>query len=280
MNILASLKQRSPLFWIMAGLIGVALVGVADFSTGRELAFSLFYLIPIVLVTWFSGRNLGLALSIVSALTWFAADALAGQVHPLPMILYWNAFLRLSFFVLVTFLLTSLQTLEREKELARLDDLTGAANRRSFFEAAQIELDRSQRYKRPFTFVFFDIDNLKPVNDQWGHRMGDQLLCAVARRAKLHLRKSDFLARLGGDEFIVLLPETGADAAQVAVSKLQRALLDEMRSHHWSVTFSIGALTCLDAHLTTDEMLMKADDLMYSVKKNGKNGIAYGIFAG
>lgn len=254
------------------------IVGLADFSTGRELAFSLFYLIPIVLVTWFSGRNFGLALSAASAMTWFAADALSGQTHPQPIILYWNAFIRLSFFAVVPFLLSALQALEHEKELARLDDLTGAANRRRFFEMAEIELDRSQRYKRPFTFVYFDIDNLKPVNDQWGHQMGDQLLTAVAKRAKLHLRKSDFLARLGGDEFIVILPETGPAAAHIAVTKLQRALLDEMQKHQWPVTFSFGVLTCLDAHLSTDELLKKADDLMYTVKKSGKNGVAYGIF--
>jgi diguanylate cyclase (GGDEF)-like protein len=279
MNLLAFLKNRSSLFWTLAGLIGVVVVGVADFLTGRELAFSLFYLIPIVLVTWFSGRNLGLVLSAISALGWFAADALARQSQPEPIIMYWNAFVRLSFFALVPFLFSALQALEHEKELARLDDLTGIANRRRFFEMAETELDRSQRYQRPFTFVYFDVDNLKPVNDLSGHQIGDRLLRSVAQRAKLHLRRSDFLARLGGDEFVVILPETGPTAAHNAVLKLQGALLDEMRSQHWSVTFSFGVLTCLDAHLSADEMLKKADDLMYSVKKSGKNGIAYGIFS-
>jgi diguanylate cyclase (GGDEF)-like protein len=260
-------------------LIGVVVVGVADFLTGRELAFSLFYLIPIVLVTWFSGRNLGLVLSAISAMGWFAADALARQSQPEPVIMYWNAFVRLSFFALVPFLFSALQALEHEKELARLDDLTGIANRRRFFEMAETELDRSQRYQRPFTFVYFDVDNLKPVNDLSGHQIGDRLLRSVAQRAKLHLRRSDFLARLGGDEFVVILPETGPTAAHNAVLKLQGALLDEMRSQQWSVTFSFGVLTCLDAHLSADEMLKKADDLMYSVKKSGKNGIAYGIFS-
>jgi diguanylate cyclase (GGDEF)-like protein len=279
MNLLAFLKNRSSLFWTLTGLIGVVVVGVADFLTGRELAFSLFYLIPIVLVTWFSGRNLGLVLSAVSALGWFAADALARQSQPEPIIMYWNAFVRLSFFAMVPFLFSALQALEHEKELARLDDLTGIANRRRFFEMAETELDRSQRYQRPFTFVYFDVDNLKPVNDLSGHQIGDRLLRSVAQRAKLHLRRSDFLARLGGDEFVVILPETGPTAAHNAVLKLQGALLDEMRSQHWSVTFSFGVLTCLDAHLSADEMLKKADDLMYSVKKSGKNGIAYGIFS-
>jgi diguanylate cyclase (GGDEF)-like protein len=279
MNLLAFLKTRSSLFWTLTGLIGVVVVGVADFLTGRELAFSLFYLIPIVLVTWFSGRNLGLVLSAISAMGWFAADALARQSQPEPVIMYWNAFVRLSFFALVPFLFSALQALEHEKELARLDDLTGIANRRRFFEMAETELDRSQRYQRPFTFVYFDVDNLKPVNDLSGHQIGDRLLRSVAQRAKLHLRRSDFLARLGGDEFVVILPETGPTAAHNAVLKLQGALLDEMRSQQWSVTFSFGVLTCLDAHLSADEMLKKADDLMYSVKKSGKNGIAYGIFS-
>ena len=279
MNLLAFLKNRSSLFWTLTGLIGVVVVGVADFLTGRELAFSLFYLIPIVLVTWFSGRNLGLVLSAISALGWFAADALARQSQPEPIIMYWNAFVRLSFFAMVPFLFSALQALEHEKELARLDDLTGIANRRRFFEMAETELDRSQRYQRPFTFVYFDVDNLKPVNDLSGHQIGDRLLRSVAQCAKLHLRRSDFLARLGGDEFVVILPETGPTAAHNAVLKLQGALLDEMRSQQWSVTFSFGVLTCLDAHLSADEMLKKADDLMYSVKKSGKNGIAYGIFS-
>jgi diguanylate cyclase (GGDEF)-like protein len=85
---------------------------------------------------------------------------------------------------------------------------------------------------------------------------------------------------LGGDEFIILLPEAGPEAAQAAATKMQGALLDEMQSHNWPVTFSIGTLTCLDGRLTPDELIVKADDLMYSVKKNGKSGIAYGIVGG
>ena len=75
-------------------------------------------------------------------------------------------------------------------------------------------------------------------------------------------------------------PETDQDAAQIAVSKIQCALLDEMRRNDWPVTFSIGALTCLDAQITTDEMIKRADALMYAVKDNGKNGIRYAVYAG
>ena len=280
MNALVSLKNRSSIFWIAAGLLGVLLVGAADYLTGRELAFSLFYLIPIMLVTWYVGRTWGLAFSLVSALVWLAADQLAGHPFSGPVIPFWNTAIRLSFFVLVTFLLSALKGMERVKETARLDDLTGAANRRHFFEAAQAELNRIGRYHRPFTTVYIDLDDFKEVNDRWGHQVGDQLLRKVVQSIRLQLRKTDFLARLGGDEFIILLPETGPKAAQVVVTKIQHALLDEMRSNDWPVTVSIGALTCLEANLTPDELISRTDALMYSVKKSGKNAVAYGIHPG
>jgi diguanylate cyclase (GGDEF)-like protein len=273
-------ENRSSLFWIIAGSIVVVGIGIADIVTGSELAFALFYLIPIVMVTWFSGRTLGFVISVASTVMWVIADGLAGQSYSQPVIRYWNAFSRLSFFVLVTLLLPALKALEREKGLARTDHLTGIANRHHFFEVAQSELDRSQRYKRPFTIAYIDLDGFKTVNDQWGHSIGDNLLCAVVNRAKSQLRKTDFMARLGGDEFIVLLPETDQNTAQTAVPKIQNTLMDEMRRNDWPVTFSIGVLTCLEAKITTDELIKRADSLMYSVKKNGKNAIAYGVYAG
>lgn len=279
-NLLGSLKSKSHTFWVITGLICVALVGAGDYLTGREIAFSLFYLIPIVLVTWYAGRKFGLIISLASAVAWFGADTLAGQVYLSSVIPFWNAAVRLSFFFVVAFLLSALKGLEQERLAARQDDLTGAANRRHFFEVVQAELERSQRYQRPFSVLYFDIDGFKDINDQWGHQVGDHLLCALVNRARRHLRKTDFLARLGGDEFIILLPETGPEAAQAAATKMQAALLDEMQSHNWPVTFSIGTLTCLEGRLTPDELIVKADDLMYSIKKNGKSGIAYGIVGG
>jgi diguanylate cyclase (GGDEF)-like protein len=273
-------NSRSTFFWLVTGLVGVICVGVIDLLTGSEISLSIFYLIPILLVTWFSGRNLGLVMSVASTIMWFSADTLSGRSYSQPIIPYWNAGVRMGFFILMTFLLPVLKEREHEKKIAHRDDLTGAANRRYFFEAAQAELDRFLRYKHPFTLVYFDIDDFKSVNDQMGHQVGDQLLCSVVHRAELTLRKTDFLARLGGDEFVALLPETGQEQAHNVVSKLQNALLDEMRSHNWSVTFSIGVLTCLEAQLTADELLSKADALMYSVKKSGKNGIAYATYTG
>jgi diguanylate cyclase (GGDEF)-like protein len=280
MNLLADLEEKGHIFWMTTGLILVTGVGVVDVWSGSELAFSLFYLIPIALVTWFAGKKLGLLITVVSAIAWYVADALGGQSYSQPIVGYWNAAIRLSFFAVVTLLLPALKQLEREKAMARTDYLTGAANRRFFLEVVQRELDRTERYKHPFAIAYIDLDGFKTVNDQWGHRVGDELLCVVVNQAKKYLRKPDLIARLGGDEFMLLLTEADQAASQIIVPRIRLALLDEMQRNSWPVTFSIGVLICHHAKLTTDELIKKADELMYSIKKNGKNAVAYELCSG
>jgi diguanylate cyclase (GGDEF)-like protein len=270
-------KKYSAIFWIVIGYLFVLSVGFIDYITGNELAFSLFYLIPIVLVTWFLGKTQGIAISIIAAIIWFLADFLAGHPYSQPFIGYWNACIRFGVFLVVSMLLPALKELEREKEIARIDYLTGTANRRHFFELAQMELNRSQRYKHPFTIAYIDLDGFKAMNDQYGHQTGDKLLCTFVNQAKLHLRDTDIMARLGGDEFILLLPEIDQHAAQVAIPRIQSALLAEMQRNHWTVTFSIGVLTYQTGEISADELVKRADDLMYSVKKSGKNSVAYAV---
>lgn len=277
---LSSLEQRSKVFWIVTGLLLIVLVGVIDVLTGPEVSFAPFYVLPIVLVTWFTGRPLGVATSIVAAIVWFIADVASGMPYSHPLIRYWNASTRLAFFLLANFFLPILQALEREKELARRDYLTGAANRRFFFESIEAELARAQRYQRPFTIAFADVDNFKAVNDRFGHAAGDRLLCAVVARATANLRKSDLVARMGGDEFAFFMPETSPEAAKSAVAKLQSALVDEMLQNDWPVTFSIGVLTCVSTATTADELMKRADDLLYTAKKHGKNLAKFELYSG
>jgi diguanylate cyclase (GGDEF)-like protein len=92
---------------------------------------------------------------------------------------------------------------------------------------------------------------------------------------KAHLRKTDIVARVGGDEFVILLTETNAQMAPSVITNLQRALLNKMKEDGWSVTFSIGVLTLSAPQLSVDEMLGRADQLMYRVKNGGKNNIQY-----
>lgn len=281
MNFLASLEKPSKTFWTMAGFALLGLVGVLDFLTGYELAFSLFYLIPVSLLAWLTSRRLGVLASFVSACVWLAADMAAGSSYSKPFIYAWNALIRFSFFVITAYLLSALRrALEYEKESARTDYLTGAANSRLFYDLVQMEIGRFQRYERPFTLANIDLDNFKAMNDRFGHPVGDQVLRTVVSSTRKYLRKTDMVARLGGDEFALLLPETDQESARIVLAKIQSGLLEAMRQNNWPVTFSIGVLTCDTAPQTTDELVRITDELMYSVKNNGKNAIQYSTYAG
>jgi diguanylate cyclase (GGDEF)-like protein len=281
-NLLTSLEKKGKSFWIVTGFASIGVVGILDFLTGYELSVSFFYLIPIVLVTWFTGRRFGIVASVTSSFIWLITNVAAGQLYSHPIIYVWNTLIRFGFFLFATFLLAALRTgLEHERELAHIDYLTGAINSRCFFDLVQTQIDRSKRDKDlPFTIVYIDIDNFKAVNDQFGHTTGDRVLQAIVNQAQIGLRKTDVVARLGGDEFVLLLPETNQEAAQVVLSKLQHNILVAMQQNNWPVTFSAGVLTCAAPPNSTDEIMGLVDELMYSVKRSSKNDIKYATYTG
>jgi len=281
MNFHAYLKKQSRSFTILIGFTLIGIIGICDFLTGYEIVFLLFYVIPISSLTWFIGRWIGIMASFISAIVWFWADMASGHPYTQPLIPLLNSLLSLSFFVMITLLLSILRsTLDHEKELARIDNLTGAVNSRLFFVLLQMEMDRLQRYKHTFTLVYLDLDNFKAVNDQYGHLTGNQVLRRVVSYAKMHLRNVDVIARIGGDEFAVLLPETSYESAQVVVTRLQSGLLEEMKQRNWPITFSIGVVTCNAAQCAAEELVRIADNLMYTIKHDGKNAIKYTNFVG
>ena len=279
MNLIAKLEKQNKPFLILLGFIAIGVIGIIDYLTGYEFSFSVFYVLPISLVTWLTSQRFGLLASLASAIVWFSADIATGHPYPHPLIPVWNTLIRLSFFVIITLLLCALKrALQRESEMARTDHLTGAVNLRFFYEVAQMEIDRLERYKHPFTLAYIDLDNFKIINDQFGHSAGDQVLYTVASSVKKQVRRTDVFARLGGDEFALLLPETDQESARLAISKIQGNLLDEMQKNNWPITFSIGVLTCQVAPYSTDELVRMADELMYSVKQNNKNAIRYSTY--
>jgi diguanylate cyclase (GGDEF)-like protein len=172
------------------------------------------------------------------------------------------------------------KAVEREQALAQTDYLTGAANARAFEYLLQQEINRLDRYQRPFAIAYIDLDDFKLVNDQLGHDAGDAVLRTVVQTGVAGLRKTDSVARLGGDEFALLLTETGPELAQLIVSGIHRELLAAMRRNNWPVTFSIGVVTCTGTPRSPHELLKLADDQMYAVKNSGKNGVRFSIFEG
>lgn len=272
--ILGYLAKRRNWIILTTGLVGVAIIGVLDYATGAELSFSLFYLIPVLYVAWFTDIGAAIAVSVASAISLGLANYVEVETFLSPLIHFWNILVRLSFFIIISFLLSRLKlALDREKDLSRIDFLTGTGNRRRFYEVVEREIPRMERYGHPFTLAYIDIDDFKAVNDRFGHIAGDQVLISVVEAISQNIRTSDLVARMGGDEFVVLLIETGYEAAQIAIKKIQQALLEKMSEKGYPVTFSIGSLTCEMPLENIDELVRIVDQLMYSAKESGKNGI-------
>jgi diguanylate cyclase (GGDEF)-like protein/PAS domain S-box-containing protein len=163
--------------------------------------------------------------------------------------------------------------LESEKNLSRVDFLTGIPNRRMFYQALTLEGKRSRRYGRPITLIYIDVDNFKYLNDQFGHATGDELLKTIGTTLETTVRSTDMAARLGGDEFAVLLPETDEPSAGVIVAKLRQNLQTAIGPKGWPVTFSFGVVTFPIALDSTEEMIKRADEFMYEAKRGGKSAV-------
>jgi diguanylate cyclase (GGDEF)-like protein len=168
----------------------------------------------------------------------------------------------------------------QEKRLSRTDPLTGAANRRSFYEILEAEISRLNRYRRPLSLAYLDLDNFKQMNDRFGHEIGDAVLISVANTVQKHLRLGDSIARMGGDEFAILLKEADAVSAIGAIRRFQKHMLAAMRQSGWDVTFSIGVVTCEDPPASVQQLIARADQLMYEVKRSGKNNIVHAMLTG
>ena len=274
-------RRPNPLVLLSICLLVALLLGFLDYITGYELSFSVFYLLPVSIAAWYIGLGAGILLSCTSAAIWQISNYLAGEVFTSPVIPLWNAITRLGFFIVVTILLTRLKkALEIERSQARSDFLTGVLNSRAFDQLADAEIQRSGRYDHPLTLAYIDIDNFKAINDAFGHSTGNALLKTVASTICDNLRASDYVARLGGDEFAILMAETGAESALILVARLQALVEEQMRKNRWSVTTSIGLVTCLKSPPSTDRLIQMADEQMYVCKQSGKDCIHSTIFAG
>lgn len=257
----------------------LALLILGDYAIGRELSLAPLYLIPVMLITWKTSAPMGVAVSMLASGLW-AAVTLHEDGTELAAYVLWEAAIRLATTVLFVALLSSLKaSLARVNLLARKDSLTDLANRGSFYELVNQEMSRCKRYGGAISIVFIDLDRFKALNDQAGHNVGDEALRVVAQTLRAQLRSTDVPARLGGDEFAVMLPGMDARGASQATQILQSRLLSAMEHRGWPITFSIGLATFTKAPDSADEMIKRADMLMYQMKREGKGGISEHVFA-
>ncbi len=251
-------------------------IGYADHSIGTQFGFSIFYLLPIILATRNLGKNTGLFISVLCACLWAGMDYLHGVRYSSDLVLTWNTFIRFTLFIITVLIFDGW---EREKEMARTDPLTMAANRLAFNEFGEMEMRRSRRYGHKFSLIYLDVDNFKVINDRFGHRAGDRLLVLLAESLKSNFRETDLVARLGGDEFSVILVETEASGAAESLKRVMDELL-KIPKVGSIVTLSAGLMTFTRPPETFETAVKKTDELMYLAKKKGKNCIEQAVLDG
>ena len=266
------IKSKPRLHVVTMSFLISAVLGGIDYLSGREMSFSIFYIFPIVVSTWYAGKKAGLSIAVWSAFVWAAADILSGYEYSSTYISIWNSLVRLFYFILSVFLVLEIRKrLDLEELLADTDGLTGLKNRRAFFEHVDLERHRSERNGRRFTIVYIDLDNFKFINDNFGHDEGDEVLISVSSVIRSNIRGMDTASRLGGDEFACLFPETDYKNAASVIEKLMMTLNEEMKRRGWPVSFSLGAATFQNPEGSTSEIISYVDELMYRVKKSGKD---------
>ena len=166
---------------------------------------------------------------------------------------------------------------ERYRQARDCDYLTGIANRRAFFEAAERELERSLRLPRPIVLLLFDADHFKAVNDRHGHPAGDAVLVHLATSLVAAFRPSDLVARIGGEEFAVLLPSTSVAVAQELAARFCQRIAGEtvqVDGVPISYTVSGGMALAGDGAQSLDLLLRRAGQALAAARTQGRNRIA------
>ncbi len=165
------------------------------------------------------------------------------------------------------------RVLETAKRQATTDGLTGLHNRHFLAEQLRLLQSLAERHKQPFSVVAIDVDDLKRVNDTFGHEMGDLALRAFANVVRKTARGSDVGVRTGGDEFLVLLPRGGLDDARLLAERLRAAIEAQGRAEpHTAITASFG-VAAWRAGRTAEQVLEAADSMLYAAKRAGKDRI-------
>lgn len=171
------------------------------------------------------------------------------------------------------------QLYEQTRILSLHDSLTGLANRRLMYLELERSLTRTRRHGEPLSVVMLDLDHFKDFNDEYGHVAGDELLVDVAKAATSSTREMDLATRYGGEEFLVVLPNTGTDAAEQVAERIRDQVarvvprVPKRTRKRPGVTVSAGVATCSEAVSTEDDLISMADKALYEAKKKGRNRV-------
>lgn len=242
----------------------------------KDAIFSAFYILPIVIASWYVGLKSGIFLS-VFCLAEYSFLFIYYQVQTFNLNVFLISFIpkMVVYFFIVYILVRLKKSLKAERLLARIDSLTRIGNRKSLYERVELEMNNLRRYNKIFALVYFDIDDFKKLNDDYGHIEGDRILKTFTNRINGTIRKNDALFRVGGDEFILILPQTNLEQSKIVMAKIKTSLNepDEESKKFPTASAGVGIFTVYIENI--EDVVLYVDKLMIKVKKSGKNNVDY-----
>ncbi len=169
----------------------------------------------------------------------------------------------------------NIKLFEKTQRQAKTDGLTSLANHRTFYETLEKELRRSQRYGGKISVIMVDVDNLKPINDTYGHRAGDMAIKKISQKITECIRQIDTAARYGGDEFAVILPNTMLDEAVIVGERMVELVAKSplvWENQHIPLSISVGLGEYGPENCPAD-ITNRSDEALYDAKQAGKNTV-------
>ncbi len=166
---------------------------------------------------------------------------------------------------------------EKMEELSTTDDFTGLLNQKGFFKKLEEEYYRSVRYNKNFTLIMLDSDDLKRINDNYGHKYGSMVIKMIGDIISSNIRRTDFSCRYGGDEFMICLVETPGDIGVEIADRLRSTIeinsLFTDKGKDFKITVSVGVAVYPDSGERLFDIIDKADRALYLAKESGKNNV-------
>lgn len=268
-------RVRGPLQGVLALVFASSLVALTG---GLESPFTFAFPLIVGAGALLVAPRIALALAVLATAAYLAAGLVANPdpgIRPLVTMA-----VNLTGVYLLAYIGASVGREQRRARdaairLSTIDALTGLYNRTYFFSALEREIARGDRSGRAFCLVMLDLDDLKAVNDRFGHVAGDQVLRGVADVVRNGVRKIDTAARYGGDEFVALLPETDPTGGWVVAEKIRLTVAEQgLPGVDPGPTVSVGVVSYPADGRSADALLVSADRAMYASKRGGKNRVA------
>jgi diguanylate cyclase (GGDEF)-like protein len=271
-SVLNTLPKPAVMGISIALIVAIAAVGS---SLATPASLLLFYLVPVILSTWFVGVRPGFLTAGLSAIAIAYGQWVPSQIALLSL---WNGTVAGLVGCIVADLIHRIKiSTEIERQLARTDASTGAINRRFFMELLEAEFNRAERYRFPLTLVYMELDNLAEINQRLGYQKGDELLYQFVEQLSEALRANDVVARLSDDEFAMILPQTNDTQAQLAFTRILPELKTALEAQDVPIECIFGVMTFLempDDFITIND---EAAKLLKKTKASGQSRLAFEV---